>query len=612
MSSMAVCSQINAFILQNGLAEGDRLPSERKLAKALGVSQAAINRAVLYFLGTGRLRREGYKLYLAAAPVSAAPLKFLLFAGELNHRRVGLKLAKQVGWEVEAPPCDDENLLRKLLLDLRPSDADGILLWGPHNHDLLKGLAKSGMPVVVCGTTSADFSFVTLDQRKISGLAVEHLFAFGHTNIGYIKQDSIASYGLISSLAVEAYQNACHKAGLHESAARVACITSDSPGDIEAAWQLLSVRENGITAVICPHPRVAQTVVELAKRQGLAIPADLSVVLLTDHKAAIRNDPPLTSVSDESDTLTRLGLQLLHAMATYPQSASRRRLHRVTLEPSLMVRASTVRLAGQAALDVVILPRETHPVRSWPHLGEWSSHVKTRREQAIVLNRKPFPRGLGSLEDYVALDLAPYANRKCSHEHSWLGHQPLLNLPSGQTWFHGVPFELLNEAQNQGRAAIVLKSQHAHSSAGLSLPIEVTLPVGRQVSAIYLLHGAGWTYRHQAFGEYVFNYSDGTDERVGAIPFAEEPDTHRNTSQWRDEAVIHDWHPNRGRFESETVMPCVITEQGDPLRYERYLYAWQWTNPRPTREVRSLTLRMFEPLGRATLGLLAVTLQVAR
>ena len=612
MSSISVPRQINAFIEQHRLTAGDRLPSERKLAEALGVSQAAINRAVLYHLGTGRLRRQGYKLYVAAERVSTAPLRFILFAGELNHRRVGMKLAEQVGWNLVAPSCADENVLRKLLLDLRRDDADGVLLWGPHNHDLLKGLAKAGMPVVVCGTTSAEFSFVTIDQRKISGLAVEHLLALGHTRIGYIKQESIASYGLIPNLAAEAYESACRKAGLHDSASRVVRVASDSPINIEAAWRQMGVRENGVTAVICPHPRMAQTVVELAKREGLRIPGDLSVMLLTDHKGAVRNDPPLTAVSDESDTLTRLGLQLLHSMATNPQAPARRRPHRVTLEPSLMVRASTARLAGHVAVDVEILPRETHPVRSWPHLGEWSSRLETRREQAVALNRKPFPRGLGSLEDFVALDLSAHANRKRSHEHSWLGHQPLLHLPSGQVWFHGVPFEILDETKNQGRDAIVLKSQHAHSSAGVPLPVEVSLPIGRRAAAIYLLHGAGWTYQHKAFAEYVFAYSDGGEECVSVIPFAEEPDENQDARRWRTESIIHDWHPNRGRFESDTVFPCVVTEEGDPLRYERYLYAWQWTNPQPGRELRSITLRTLDPMGQATLGLLAVTLQAVK
>ncbi len=612
MSSVSVPRQIDAFIAQNRLSAGDRLPSERQLAAALGVSQAAVNRAVLYHLGTGRLRRQGYKLFVAAEAVSAVRRKFILFAGELNHRRTGLKLAEQVGWDLVAPSCSDENVLRKLLLDLRREDADGIMLWGPHNHDLLKNLAKAGMPVVVCGTSSADFSYVTVDQRKISGLAVEHLLALGHTRIGYIKQESIASYGVIPNLALEAYQAACRKAGLEEAASRVVRVGSDSPANVEAAWDQLGIRVNGLTALICPHPRMAQLVVELAKRRGLAVPEDLSVIVLADHKGAIRHDPPLTAVSDESDTLTRLGLQLLHTMASIPQSPSRRRPHRVTVEPSLMVRASTARLAGREVVEVAILPRETHPVRSWPHLGEWSSRAETRREQAVLLNRKPFPRGLGSLEDFVELDLAAQANRKCSHEHSWLGHQPLLHLPTGQTWFHGVPFALLDEAKNQGRAAIVLKSQHAHSSAGVPLPLEVTLPVGRRAAAIYLLHGAGWTHQHKAFGEYVFTFADGVEERVRVIPFAEEPDENQDARQWRAESIVHDWHPNRGRFESDTVLPCVITEGGDPLRYERYLYAWQWTNPRPAVEVASLTLRTTDPAGQATLGLLAVTLQVPK
>jgi DNA-binding LacI/PurR family transcriptional regulator len=527
-------------------------------------------------------------------------------------RRTALEMAKKLGCEAIIPISRDENVVRKTLLDMQRGDADGILLWGAHNHDLLKTLAAHGMPVVVGGTTSADFSYVSIDQRKISALAVNHLVSLGHAQIGYIRQDNIASYGLVVGHAVDGYRATCQQLGLHESAARVVSIYSDTPGDIEEAWRQLDVVKSGITALICPHPRVAQTIIELARVGGLGVPADLSVMILLDHTAAIRNVPPITAVHQDSATMTRIAFQLLHTMAIKPLPAAKRRELRVMFEPSLVFRASTARLGGLDATEQPVINHDAPPVRSWPHIGLWLPDAAARKEQVAELNRKPFRDGLGSMKDYHPVDLAAYVNRTCSHEHSWLGDQPLLHLPVGRTPFHGVPFDILDETRNDGRCAIVLRSKHAHSSGGSLLPLAVTLPIERKVAAIYLLHGAGWTYQHQAFAEYVFTYADGAVERVAVIPFADEPDAPHQYPQWREESIIHDWHPNRGRFESSRTLPCVITERGDPLNYERTLYTWQWMNPHPGREVRSLTLRMLEPLGRATLGVLAVTMQAVQ
>jgi len=612
MPLASISAKIQAYITEHKLTSGDRLPSERVLAAQLGTSQAAVNRAILYYIGKGRLRREGYKLYVAEESTQGKPSRFYVFTGDRTPRRAALEMAKQLGCEVLIPKSTDENVVRKILLEMRPADADGILLWGAHNHDVLKTLATQGMPIVLCGTKSADFSYVNIDQSKISALAVEHLVSLGHTQIGYIMQASISSYGLIAAQAEEGYRTTCQQMGLYESAARIGTINSDAPGDIEAAWRQLDVVKNKTTAIICPHPRIAQTVINLARESGLAVPADLSVMILLDHMEAIRNVTPITAVHEESAAMTRIALQLLHTMATKPLSASKRRQHGITLEPSLAARSSTAQLTTPDASVQPALNHNAPHVRSWPHIGLWSRSSAARKEQVDQLNRKPFPDGLGSLEDYQAHDLAPYVNRTCSHEHSWLGDQALLHLPVGRISFHGVPFEFLDEGRNGGRAAIVLRSRSAHSSGGRLLPLGVTLSIGQTVAAIYLLHGAGWTYQHQAFAEYVFDYIDGTQEQVPVIAFAEEPEAMHDARQWREEAIIHDWHPNRGRFESTRTMPCVITENGDPLSYERNLYAWQWKNPHPARKVRSLTLRMIEPVGRATLGLLAMTLQAAK
>src|SRR4051812_44397332 len=44
---------------------GDRLPSERTLARTLGVSLYALNRAMALCIAEGRVERKGYKIFFS-------------------------------------------------------------------------------------------------------------------------------------------------------------------------------------------------------------------------------------------------------------------------------------------------------------------------------------------------------------------------------------------------------------------------------------------------------------------------------------------------------------------------------------------------------------------
>ena len=53
---------------------------------------------------------------------------------------------------------------------------------------------------------------------------------------------------------------------------------------------------------------------------------------------------------------------------------------------------------------------------------------------------------------------------------------------------------------------------------------------------------------------------------------------------------------------------ALLTDDGDPFTYERYLYTCRWKNPRPEIPLRALRIRSLRPNERPTLAVLAVTL----
>jgi hypothetical protein len=54
----------------------------------------------------------------------------------------------------------------------------------------------------------------------------------------------------------------------------------------------------------------------------------------------------------------------------------------------------------------------------------------------------------------------------------------------------------------------------------------------------------------------------------------------------------------------------VVTADGDPFEYERYLYTLEWENPHPKHALQEIRISS-NPSQPATLGVLAITLLLA-
>ena len=131
----------------------------------------------------------------------------------------------------------------------------------------------------------------------------------------------------------------------------------------------------------------------------------------------------------------------------------------------------------------------------------------------------------------VMLDLAPLANTDPLEAPFGVkrpGKFLFTGLPTGTTRVGGVPFRMIDSAQNQGRGLVVLQG----ADASAAFPREVRIPVGAQGRHLFLLgnvhgyspddEGAGeWG----AVAEYVIHYTDGQTQTVPLI-------SHRTADDW--------------------------------------------------------------------------------
>lgn len=131
------------------------------------------------------------------------------------------------------------------------------------------------------------------DEAQGAEDAVHHLIALGHRRIGFLNED--VSRSLAAGLRLQGYQRALAHHGLgFDPALVVTAENSPATADIGAA-ELLD--RSSPTAILCFNDEMATAVYRVARRRGLSIPDDLSVVGFDNLElVATLVDPPLTTV----------------------------------------------------------------------------------------------------------------------------------------------------------------------------------------------------------------------------------------------------------------------------------------------------------------------------
>lgn len=164
---------------------------------------------------------------------------------------------------------------------------DGVIAVGiqPSAREL-ESLQRSERPLVGIGPYRADASAVSIDDTAAARIATEHLIALGHTDIAFVGGTTDAdgeSFG--DARRIDGYREALRSAGL-SAHARLAPAAPTMPGGYDAAVGLLGDRRNRPTAIVGVCDEAAIGAVIAARRLGIAVPTELSIVGIDDHEHA--------------------------------------------------------------------------------------------------------------------------------------------------------------------------------------------------------------------------------------------------------------------------------------------------------------------------------------
>jgi len=192
---------------------------------------------------------------------------------------------------------------------------------------------KTPMVLINPADLNEGVSTVSVDDVSAAEQALAHLEALGHERIGLI----LGPVGHVpSARKLAAYKTFQERARRPEPGWRdlVVHTSFSMEGGGSAATRLFA---EGVTGIVCASDALALGAIRSARRHGLTVPDDVSVIGFDDSLYMISTDPPLTTLRQPIQGMSAAAVESLNAQI----NGSNVPLMEATLPPELIVRGST-------------------------------------------------------------------------------------------------------------------------------------------------------------------------------------------------------------------------------------------------------------------------------
>jgi DNA-binding LacI/PurR family transcriptional regulator len=215
---------------------------------------------------------------------------------------------------------------------------DGLIAVGLEpDHDEIDRLLSIGRPVVSVVGSSDATTVVEIDDDYVARRATEHLIALGHREIAFLGGGVTTHWAQVDRRRLSGYLGAMEGAGLSGNAAHIVSEVT-MPGAYAAAVDALGDVRARPTAIVATCDEVAIGAIIAARRLGVQVPSDLSVIGIDDHEFADMFS--LTTLRQSPREQGRVAVQLLLNHLDDPTQPMRA----VRMPSQLVVRNSTAAL----------------------------------------------------------------------------------------------------------------------------------------------------------------------------------------------------------------------------------------------------------------------------
>ncbi len=197
--------------------------------------------------------------------------------------------------------------------------------------------ARYNMPIVAVNSSDRVGGYhLRSDDLQGAELAIRHLWKLGHRRIAHIMGDP---HSMTGPLRREGFLRAMKLCGGTVPPHYLVTGTYDAQHAVIAAQKLLSRKKNLPTAIFCANDEVAAAAIRAARKIGLRVPEDLSILGYSNITLSALTDPPLTTVAQPFELMgeraAKVLLDLIHRQPKPRYTVDR-------LPTKLVIRESTL------------------------------------------------------------------------------------------------------------------------------------------------------------------------------------------------------------------------------------------------------------------------------
>ncbi|CAM3085863.1 substrate-binding domain-containing protein [Rariglobus hedericola] len=599
--------RLTDWIVAAHVKAGDRLPSERSLARTLDVSLYALNRAMALCIAEGRVERQGYKNFLAGAVrVPVRPACHLVVSRRSEYLAAYRRIARDRQIDLTVHTWESTEEAAALLYQLDRSGVGGVICdppsapgqesWVP----AARQLAKHGIPVVSNSRVGDELSSITGSVEHGIELGVKHLTGLGHQELALVCEDDSAVRACWRRCCADNQRESSNDRIRHDFS------WLSSRSDVDALSDVLAGEWRAVTGLVVriSHRSELQRLLGELARKGRRVPDGLSIFAVGNAPSLQTVQPRITSASidmtlwiEMTFDLLQREMRMIERVGVLPPPAVLQVMPRLQLRESTAARAGVARPVADTVGSEPVTPAGVRE-----SLADLEQAIRRPYSLAAKASLAERPR-------FASVDLRPFANRPLRFRRGWLGDLPLLSLPSGKREIHGVPFEILGGSKRTDMGAVVFRSAINQTGNARTLPGKLCIPIGVHVEAVYILHGCGYAKPLEPFARYTFHGAKGP---LGTVPLVglgrQKNDEHLAETAAAANANIQDWWSDFPHVDFPHSRMVPLLDDGDgPVKRHVFLYTLEWINPFPKRLVTHLEITA-DPTVPTTLGMLAVTI----
>lgn len=209
--------------------------------------------------------------------------------------------------------------------------AGGLYTEADAGHEHYRLLLQRGLPTVLVNAAVDGLGFpqVSCDDGVAVEQAFGHLVALGHQRIGLLlgPADHVPSQRKLAAFLA-----------VNDRLGRTGAPVEHAMFSLESGQAtMLRLLDQGVTGVICASDPLALGAIRAARRRGLSVPGDVSVVGYDDSALMTCVDPALTTIRQPIEAMGRAAVDLL----VHQIEGSQVRTAELLYEPELVVRSSS-------------------------------------------------------------------------------------------------------------------------------------------------------------------------------------------------------------------------------------------------------------------------------